>query len=115
LSFGGQTALNCGLDLEEKGILARFNVQVLGTPVKTIRETEDRDLFIKKLNEINVKTAKSFAVNTTQEALEAADKIGYPIMLRAAFALGGKGSGVARTREELDELAKKAFASSPQV
>ena len=115
MSFGGQTALNCGLDLEEKGILARFNVQVLGTPVKTIRETEDRDLFIKKLNEINVKTAKSFAVNTTQEALEAADKIGYPIMLRAAFALGGKGSGVARTREELDELAKKAFASSPQV
>ena len=115
LGFGGQTGLNCGLDLEEKGILARFNVQVLGTPVKTIRETEDRDLFIQKLNEINIKTAKSFAVNSVEKALEAADKIGYPIMLRAAFALGGKGSGVARNKEELDELAKKAFASSPQV
>lgn len=115
LSFGGQTGLNCGLELEEKGILAKYGVEVLGTAVKTIRETEDRDLFVKKLNEINVKTAKSFAVNSVEEALVAAEKIGYPVMLRAAFALGGKGSGAAKTKEELDELAKKAFSSAPQV
>ena len=115
LSFGGQTALNCGLELDKKGIFVKYNVEVLGTSVKTIEDTEDRELFIKRLNEINIKTAKSSAVSNVNEALAVANNIGYPVMLRAAFALGGKGSGVAKGEAELKILALKAFASSPQV
>src|SRR3989338_3266994 len=91
LSFGGQTALNCGLDLDKAGVFARYGVQVLGTPVKSIRDTEDRELFVKKLQEINVKTAKSFAVRNVADALKAAQQIGYPVMVRSGFSLGGRG------------------------
>ena len=115
LSFGGQTALNCGIDLCEKGILEANGVKVLGTPVKTIQHTEDRDLFIQRLNEVKVKTARSKAAKTVDEALAAGIYIGYPVMLRVAFALGGKGSGVAHNEEQLRELASKAFSNVPQV
>ncbi len=115
LAFGGQTALNCGLELDEKGILKKHNVKIIGTSTKTIKETEDRELFIDKLNEINIKTAKSKAINTTEEAIIAADNIGYPVMIRAAFALGGKGSGVAYNQDELIEMTTKALSSQPQL
>src|SRR5262245_9820339 len=100
LSFGGQTALNCGLELERSGVLRRYAVRVLGTPVSTIEATEDRQLFVEKLNEIGIKVARSKAVHTPAEAVQAAAEIGFPVMLRAAFALGGKGSGVVRNSEE---------------
>jgi carbamoyl-phosphate synthase large subunit len=115
LSFGGQTALNCGLALESSGVLRRYGVRVLGTPVSTIEATEDRQLFVEMLDDIGVKTARSKAVSSAEEAVSAAKEIGYPVMLRAAFALGGKGSGVARSEEECFTLAARAFVGVPQV
>src|SRR3989344_1986742 len=115
LSFGGQTALNLGLELDSKGILKKYGVRVLGTPVKTIRDTEDRDLFIKRLTEIGVKTARSHAAKTASEALRAARDIGFPVMLRAGFALGGEGSGIIRNEAELSEKLTPLFRSVPQV
>ncbi len=115
LAFGGQTALNCGVKLFEAGILEKYNVQVMGTPVQTIMATEDRDLFVKKLNQINVKTIQSFATSTVTESLEAAEKLGYPIILRAAYSLGGLGSGFCNNPEELKQLAGKAFSYSDQL
>lgn len=115
LGFGGQTALNLGLELEAKGVLKKNNVKVLGTPVSTIRDTEDRDLFVKRLKEIRVKTAKSIAVRGIADGLNAGKKIGYPVMVRAGFALGGLGSGVAHDRSELSEKLHVAFSMAPQV
>ena len=115
LSFGGQTALNLGLELEEHGILKKHGVRVLGTPTKSIRDTEDRDLFIHRLNEINVKTARSHAANSPAEALKAAKDIGYPLMIRAGFALGGMGSGIIKSEEELETRLEEVFRSAPQV
>src|SRR3989344_38760 len=115
LSFGGQTALNLGLALEKSGILKKYNVRVLGTPVSTIRNTEDRELFIKRLDEIDVQTARSKAARNVQDALKAADAIGYPVMVRAGFALGGEGSGVVRNADELLKKLSEVFRSVPQV
>ena len=115
LAFGGQTALNCGIALHEKGVLHRENVSVLGTPVEAIQATEDRNLFVRKLREIDVKTARSMAVASTDEALAAASQIGYPVIVRAAYALGGLGSGFASDSKELVNLCNNAFAYSPQV
>lgn len=115
LSFGGQTALNCGVDLYDNGVLDKYNVKVLGTPVQAIKDTEDRELFVKKLDEINVKTIKSQAVETTAAALEAAQRLGYPVIVRAAYALGGLGSGFCDNAEQLVALTEKAFSFSPQV
>ncbi|MFC1648047.1 carbamoyl-phosphate synthase (glutamine-hydrolyzing) large subunit [Nanoarchaeota archaeon] len=115
LSFGGQTALNCGVELFRKGVLKKHGVKVLGTPVESIMMTEDRDLFAKKLEEIDVKIPESLAVDNIKDALKAAKTIGYPVILRAAYALGGLGSGFARDAEELSELASKALSSSKQV
>ena len=115
LAFGGQTALNCGVKLFEAGILEKYNVQVLGTPVETIMATEDRDLFVKKLNQIDVKTIQSAATSTMSESLEAAEKLGYPIIVRAAYSLGGLGSGFCNNPEELKQLAEKAFSYSDQL
>ena len=115
LSFGGQTALNCGVELFESGVLEKYNVRVLGTPVQAIKDTEDRELFVKKLDEIDVKTIKSEAVETTEEALAAAERLGYPVIVRAAYALGGLGSGFCDNAEELIALTEKAFSFSPQV
>jgi len=115
LAFGGQTALNCGTKLFDQGVFEKYDVQVLGTQVKAIKETEDRDLFVQKLNEINVKTAISRAVNSTSEAINAANTIGYPVIVRAAYALGGMGSGFASNDEELTRLCSTAFSYSPQV
>lgn len=115
LSFGGQTALNCGLALEDQGILARLGVRVLGTPVSAIRDTEDRHLFAARLAEIGVYTAKSKAVYSTAEALTIADEIGYPVMMRSGFALGGKGSAIVKNKEECRQLADIVFSSVPQI
>ena len=115
LSFGGQTALNCGVELYKNDILKKYNVRVLGTPVQAIIDTEDRELFVNKLDEINVKTIKSHACENVQEAREAAKELGYPVILRAAYALGGLGSGFCDNEEQLNKLAEKAFAFSPQV
>lgn len=115
LSFGGQTALNCGVELFEKGILKKHNVKVLGTPVEAIQYTEDRELFNKKMAEIGMKVPKSFACKSIKESLLAAKKIGFPVIVRAAFALGGKGSGFAFKEDELKDLLDTAFAFSPQV
>ena len=115
LAFGGQTALNCGVELYQSGVLEKYNVKVLGTPVQAIMDTEDRELFVKKLDEIGVKTIKSQACDNIQDARKAAAKLGYPVILRAAYALGGLGSGFCDNEEELDKLAEKAFAFSPQV
>lgn len=115
LSFGGQTALNCGIALYKSGVYERYNVQVLGTPVTAIMDTEDRELFVEKLNEIDVRTPHSIAVNTVDEALEAAKKLGFPVIIRAAFTLGGQGSGFASNVEELTVLANKAFSFSNQI
>ncbi len=115
LSFGGQTALNCGVELYKSGVLERYGVQVLGTPVQAIMDTEDRELFVEKLNEIDVKTIKSEACETIEQARQAAKDLGYPVILRAAYALGGLGSGFCDNEEELDKLAEKAFSFSPQV
>ena len=115
LSFGGQTALNCGVELYKSGVLEKYGVRVLGTPVQAIIDTEDRELFVKKLDEIDVKTIKSQACETLEEARQAAATLGYPVILRAAYALGGLGSGFCDNEEQLDRLAEKAFAFSPQV
>ena len=115
LAFGGQTALNCGVELFQNGILEKYNVQVLGTPVEAIMNTEDRELFIGKLNEIDVKTIKSEACSDIEQARQAAAALGYPVILRAAYALGGLGSGFCDNEEELNRLAEKAFSFSPQV
>ena len=115
LSFGGQTALNCGVELHKSGVLDKYGVRVLGTPVQAIMDTEDRVLFVERLNEIDVKTIKSEACETIEQARKAAAELGYPVILRAAYALGGLGSGFCDNEEELDKLAEKAFSFSPQV
>ena len=115
LAFGGQTALNCGVKLWEGGVLEKYGVKVLGTPVETIMATEDRDLFVRKLNEIDVKTIQSVATGTMAESLAAAEKLGYPIIVRAAYSLGGLGSGFCNNPQELKQLAEKAFAYSDQL
>lgn len=115
LAFGGQTALNCGVALYREGILEKYNVKVLGTPVQAIIDTEDRELFVEKLNQIDVKTIKSEAVENVVDARRAARELGYPVIVRAAYALGGLGSGFCDNEEELDVLVEKAFAFSPQV
>ena len=115
LSFGGQTALNCGVELYKSGVLEKYGVKVLGTPVRAIMDTEDRELFVEKLNEIDVKTIKSEACETIEQARQAAKDLGYPVILRAAYALGGLGSGFCDNEEELNRLAEKAFSFSPQV
>ena len=115
LAFGGQTALNCGVALYKSGVLEKYSLKVLDTPVQAIMDTEDRELFINKLDEINVKTIKSEAVNTISDALTAAEQLGYPVIVRAAYALGGLGSGFCDTPEELIALTEKALSFSPQV
>ena len=115
LSFGGQTALNCGVELYEKGVLEKYGVRVLGTPVQAIIDTEDRDLFVKRLDEIGVKTIKSEACSTVEEVQRAAHNLGFPVILRAAYALGGLGSGFCDNEEELLAQAEEAFSFSPQV
>lgn len=115
LSFGGQTALNCGVELERTGILKKYNVRVLGTPVAAIMNTEDRELFVERLDEIDVKTIKSEACEDIVQARKAAKTLGYPVIVRAAYALGGLGSGFADNEEELNTLCEKAFSFSPQV
>lgn len=115
LAFGGQTALNCGVALYQSGVLEKYGVQVLGTPVQAIMDTEDRELFVRKLDEIGVKTIKSEAVETVADARRAAAGLGYPVIIRAAYALGGLGSGFCDNEEELNVLAEKAFSFSPQV
>ena len=115
LSFGGQTALNCGVELYKKGVFAQYGVKVLGTPVQAIIDTEDRDLFVKRLDEISVKTIKSEACSTIEEVQKAAHELGFPVILRAAYALGGLGSGFCDNDDELLAQAEEAFAFSPQV
>jgi len=115
LAFGGQTALNCGVELFEKGILKKYKVKVLGTPVETIQKTEDRELFNKELGKIDVKCPTSIACTNINQALQAAKKIGFPVIIRAAFTLGGRGSGFANNLRELKTMANKAFAYSPQI
>ena len=115
LSFGGQTALNCGVELHNSGVLGKYGVKVLGTPVKAIEETEDRELFVKKLDEIDVKTIKSMAVTNVEDAVSAASELGYPVIVRAAYALGGLGSGFCDDEEALVSLVEKALSFSPQV
>ena len=115
LSFGGQTALNCGVKLFQNGVLEKHDVKVLGTPVQTIIDTEDRERFVGKLLEIGVKTPASFAVDSTEAAIEAASRIGFPIIIRAAFTLGGQGSGFCGNEDELKVMAAKAFSYSPQI
>lgn len=115
LAFGGQTALNCGVELYKSGVLEKYDLKVLGTPVQAIMDTEDRDLFVKKLDQIDVKTIKSHAVATIEDAKKAATDLGYPVILRAAYALGGLGSGFCDNEDELAVLAGKAFSYSPQV
>ena len=115
LSFGGQTALNCGVQLYKSGVLEKYHVKVLGTPVQAIMDTEDRELFVEKLKEIDVKTIKSEACENIEQARQAASDLGYPVIIRAAYALGGLGSGFCDNEEELNKLAEKAFSFSPQV
>lgn len=115
LAFGGQTALNCGVSLYQSGVFERYGVQVLGTPVQAIMDTEDRELFVHRLDEIGVKTIRSEAVETLEDARRAARELGYPVIIRAAYALGGLGSGFCDNETELDALAEKAFSFSPQV
>ena len=115
LSFGGQTALNCGVELDKAGILAKYHVAVLGTPIKAIQETEDRDLFVQKLAEINAKVPQSIAATNIEEAISAAQKIGYPVMVRIAYALGGRGSGFCADEAQLKQRCQIGFSSSPQV
>ncbi|MDY5639143.1 MAG: carbamoyl-phosphate synthase (glutamine-hydrolyzing) large subunit [Parabacteroides sp.] len=115
LAFGGQTALNCGVALYQSGVLGKYNVRVLGTPVQAIMDTEDRELFVRRLDEIQVKTIKSEAVETIEDARRAAREVGYPVIVRAAYALGGLGSGFCDNEEELNVLVEKAFSFSPQV
>jgi carbamoyl-phosphate synthase large subunit len=115
LAFGGQTALNCGIALFRSGVLEKHNIRVLGTPVQAIMDTEDRDLFIKKLDEINVKTIQSFAVTNMDDAVKAAGELGYPVIIRAAYTLGGQGSGFCNNDAELQKMSEKAFSYAPQI
>jgi carbamoyl-phosphate synthase large subunit len=115
LGFGGQTALNCGVELHEKGVFQKYSVEVLGTTIQAIMDSEDREKFVEKLTEIDLKVPRSIAVTSVQEAVDAAEKIGYPVMARVAYALGGLGSGISFDREELAEAAKKAFAFIDQI
>lgn len=115
LTFGGQTALNCGLALHEKGVFEKYGVKILGTPIQSINETEDRKIFAERINEINEQVAPSCAVYSVQEALKAAETLGYPVMARAAFSLGGLGSGFASSKDELKTLAQQALAHSSQL
>ncbi len=115
LSFGGQTALNCGVELYKSGVLEKYNVQVLGTPVQAIIDTEDREIFAGKLAEIDVRTPRSIAANNMEEAFAAVDKLGFPVIIRAAYTLGGLGSGFCSDKEELERLASSAFSYSPQI
>ena len=115
VSMGGQTALNCAVELYEAGIFDKYNVQVLGTPISVVIDTEDRQLFSDKLNEINEKIAESYTANTIEDAVTASKKTGFPLMIRSAFALGGLGSGICRDEDHLREMAKKALATSPQI
>ncbi|HCE47564.1 MAG TPA: carbamoyl phosphate synthase large subunit, partial [Prevotellaceae bacterium] len=115
LAFGGQTALNCGVALSQAKVFEKYDVQVLGTPVQVIMNTEDRELFVEKLNEINVKTIKSHACENAEEARKAAKELGYPVIIRAAYALGGLGSGFCDNEAELNTIVEKAFSFSPQV
>jgi carbamoyl-phosphate synthase large subunit len=115
LSFGGQTALNCGIALFRSKVLAKHQLRVLGTPVQAIMDTEDRDLFIKKLDQIEVKTIQSFAVTNVEDAARASNSLGYPVIIRAAYTLGGQGSGFCNNEEELKKMADKAFSYSPQI
>ena len=115
LSFGGQTALNCGVQLYQSGVFEKYGVRVLGTPVQAIMDTEDRDLFVKKLDEIGVKTIKSHPADNMQQAREAAQELGFPLIVRAAYALGGLGSGFVDNMQQLEEVCTKAFAFAPQV
>ena len=112
LAFGGQTALNCGVELHRSGVLEKYGVKVLGTPVQAIIETEDRELFVQKLDEIGVKTIRSTAVETVEDGLKAAEELGYPVIIRAAYALGGLGSGFCDDPDQLRALATKAFSFS---
>lgn len=115
LAFGGQTALNCGTELYTSGLLNKYGVKVLGTSVEAIMYTEDRDLFVKKLDEINIKTPRSRAVESMDDAKKAANEIGYPVMIRSAYALGGLGSGICSNEKELITLAESAFSYSTQI
>ena len=115
LAFGGQTALNCGTELYRKGILDEYGVKVLGTSVEAIMNTEDRDLFVKELNKVDLKVPVSEACEDIDSAVAAARRIGYPVMIRSAYALGGQGSGVCKTEEEFREIAESAFTFAPQV
>ncbi len=115
VSMGGQTALNCAVELYHNGIFDKYGVQVLGTPISVVIDTEDRQLFSNKLNEINEKIAESYTAETIETAVEAAKKIGYPLMIRSAFALGGLGSGICNDEAHLREMAKKALSVSPQI
>ena len=115
LGFGGQTALNCGLELEKNNVFSRYGVKILGTPIQAIRETEDRDLFVRKLKEINIKVPASQAVSNVDEAIRVAETIGYPVMLRIAFALGGLGSGICTSEQEVRDLAQRAFSHTSQI
>ncbi len=115
LAFGGQTALNCGIELHEKGLLEQYRVQVLGTPISAIQETEDRQLFADLLRSIHIETPKSISALSIEEALLAVKKVGYPIIVRAAFTLGGQGSGFCNNEQELIDLAQNAFTFSDQI
>ncbi len=115
LGFGGQTALNCGVELERQGILSRYGVNVLGTQVESILNTEDRELFVSKLRQIDVKTPRSHAVTNVADALKRAEEIGYPVMIRIAFALGGLGSGLCENADQVRELASKALSYTEQI
>ena len=115
LAFGGQTALNCGVSLYQQGVFEKYGVKVLGTQVQAIMDTEDRELFIERLDEIGVQTIKSHAVESMQAAREAALELGYPVIIRSAYALGGLGSGFCDNEEELNKLAEKSFSFSPQI
>ena len=115
LSFGGQTALNCGIELFEQNVLKQNNVRVLGTPIQSIMDTEDRENFVNKLNEIDVISARSQAVNSIEGALEAVKELGFPVIIRAAYTLGGQGSGFCNNNKELRSMSEKAFAYSKQI
>src|SRR4029453_7025441 len=115
IGFGGQTALNCGLEIADRCLLQRFGVRVLGTPIQTIRDTEDRALFVRRLSEIGVDAPRSQAATSVEEAKKAAAEIGYPVMVRIAFALGGLGSGMCKDEQALEQRVKRALAYSPQV
>ena len=115
LAFGGQTALNCGTELYQNGILKKYGVQVLGTSVEAIMYTEDRDLFVKKLSEADIKTPVSQAVTTIEDAVKAANTIGFPVMVRSAYVLGGMGSGIVDNMEEFLKLAENSLSFAPQI